>query len=164
MSTIAFVCSAEMKGRIIAGVRQIVFNHYFSSVHPNTRAKYENEGKAVYSERLNHLMDSELFTVEETDEGVAISFDTTEEAGFAITHNVYKTSMGYSDNGLTYIEPVIDEIVKAFPSVCFTAKIEAWDKWMDELMAYSYDGHSLTKEELEDEDEEFDEDEDEDEE
>ena len=30
-------------------------NHYFKSVHPNTNVEYEDEGEAIYRERLNKL-------------------------------------------------------------------------------------------------------------
>ena len=96
MSVIRFQCSGEQKAALIDGVKKIVHNHYLTSVFPNTHVEYKDEGKAVYAERLSELMDRELFSTQDTADGVAISFDTTEEAGFAITGNVYKTQTSHT--------------------------------------------------------------------
>jgi len=149
MSTITFCCSEKDKDALKAGVLEILRNHYFITVHPNTNAKYENEGEEVYRERLNQLMKNKLCRFEETDEGVLVEFDSTEDAGFAIADEVYHTAMGYSDNGLTYIDPIFEAIVKAFPSVSFEADTECADNWVYEENHYSYDGETLTKDDEE---------------
>ena len=149
MSTITFCCSEKDKDALKAGVLEILRNHYFITVHPNTNAKYENEGEEVYRERLNQLMKNKLCQFEETEEGVLVEFDSTEDAGFAIADEVYHTAMGYSDNGLTYIDPIFEAIVKAFPSVSFEADTECADNWVYEENHYSYDGETLTKDDEE---------------
>ena len=102
--------------------------------------KYENEGKEVYAARLNELMEKELCKVEETEEGISVEFDSTEDAGFSIADNVYGTNMGYSDNGLTFLKPVFDELMKQMPDVCFEAECECSDSWVCEEYSCSYDG------------------------
>ena len=62
---------------------------------------------------------------------------------------VYGTNMGYSDDGLTYLRPVFEEIIKAFPNVCFEADCECWDKWISEEYHCSYDGKEFVSEEEE---------------
>ncbi len=89
MSVIKFVCKEEQKQYIINGVWDILKEHYFSSATPNNTIKYEYEGKEIYLERLEKLMNDELCSIEETDDGFSFSFDSTEDAGFAIAIVVY---------------------------------------------------------------------------
>ena len=132
MSTIKFRCTDEQKLLLRLGIFEIMENHYFKSVHPNTNAEYEDEGEAVYRERLKKLVSEKLCVFEDTEDGLSVEFDSTEDAGFFIADEVYHTSMGYSDNGLTYIDPIFAAIVKAFPDICFEADTECSDKWIDE--------------------------------
>ena len=152
MSTITFQCNEAEKTILKAGLLEIITNHYFTTVRPNTNAKYENEGEAVYRDRLGKLVNDRLCSFEETDEGMVVEFDSTEDAGFAIADEVYHTSMGYSDNGLTWIDPLFQSIVSRFPNIAFEADTECADSWVYEESHYSYDGEVLTKdgEELED--------------
>ena len=149
MSTIEFCCTEEQKPSLKSGIHEIIENHYFKSVHPNTKAEYEDEGEAVYRERLKKLVSEKLCVFEDTEDGLSVEFDSTEDAGFFIADEVYHTSMGYSDNGLTYIDPIFVAIVKTFPDICFEADTECSDKWIDEENHYSYDGAMLTKDDEE---------------
>jgi len=143
MSTIAFVCDAESKDTIKAGVWEILRAHYLRTVFPNTKVKYEKEGKEVYLSRLDSIKDS-LCSFTDTDDGVTVEFDVTEDAGFAIVNGVYHTSMGYSDEGLTYVDPIFKEVVKRFPEVCFEADVECDDGYSCFDLHFSYDGKTLT--------------------
>ena len=147
MSTIVFHCKLEEMEEIKKGVRSILKNHYFTSVYPNTKVEYDNEGEDVYLARLEELMDSELCTISDTEDGFTVEFDSTEDAGFLIADHVYRTSMGYSDNGLTFIDPVFDSIVEGFPDVLFEADTICADQWVYEENHYSYDGKKLSKDE-----------------
>ena len=149
MSTIKFRCTDEQKLSLRSGIFEIMENHYFKSVHPNTNVEYEDEGEAVYRERLKKLVSEKLCVFEDTEDGLSVEFDSTEDAGFFIANEVYHTSMGYSDNGLTYIDPIFVAIVKAFPDICFEADTECSDKWIDEENHFSYDGAMLTKDDEE---------------
>lgn len=149
MSTIKFRCTDEQKLSLRSGIFEIMENHYFKSVHPNTNAEYEDEGEAIYRERLKKLVSEKLCVFEDTEDGLSVEFDSTEDAGFFIANEVYHTSMGYSDNGLTYIDPIFVAIVKAFPDICFEADTECSDKWIDEENHYSYDGAMLIKDDEE---------------
>ncbi len=148
MSTIIIQCDEAEKAAIKAGILEIITNHYFTTVHPNTNAKYENEGEAVYRERLEKLIEDQLCSFEATDGGIVFEFDSTEDAGFAIADEVYHTSMGYSDNGLTWINPVFEAIVSKFPAIRFEADTLCADEWVYEENHYSYDGETLTKDGL----------------
>lgn len=145
MSTIVFVCETEKRDILKTGVWEILRTHYFQTVFPNTKVKYENEGKEVYLKRLDSIKDS-LCTFTDTDNGVTIEFDVTEDAGFAITDNVYHTLMGYSDEGLTFVDPVFEEIIKNFPGICFEADVECDDGSTFFELHFSYDGETLTRE------------------
>lgn len=142
MSTIAFVCDAKSKDTIKAGVWEILRAHYFRTVFPNTNVKYENEGEEVYLSRLDSIKDS-LYSFTDTDDGVTVEFDVTEEAGFAIADGVYHTSMGYSDQGLTYVHPIFEAIIKRFPTICFEADVECDDGYSYLELHFSYDGETL---------------------
>lgn len=145
MSTITFTCGDKEKAVLKTRFLEIIFNHYYMTVRPNSNAEYKDEGEAVYRERLEKLIKERLCSFEETDEGIIVEFDSTEDAGFAIVEEVYHTSMGYSDNGLTFIDPFFEAIVKAFPKICFEADTECADNWVYEESHYSYDGEKLTK-------------------
>lgn len=149
MSTIYFKCESTKKEDVKTGVWNILQEHYFNSVYPNSNVEYENEGKEVYLERLNGLMEGELCKVTDTEDGICVEFDSTEDAGFLIAGSVYGTNMGYSDDGLTYLRPVFEEIMKEFPDVCFEADCECWDKWISEEYHCSYDGKEFVSEEEE---------------
>ena len=155
MSTISFQCTEDEKAALRIGVLDILRNHYFTTVHPNTNAKYEREADAIYLTRLDLLIKEKLCSIEETENGLVVEFDSTEDAGFAIVDEVYHTTMGYSDNGLTFIDPIFEGIVKAFPNISFEADTECADNWVYEENHYSYDGANLTKDGLaiDDEDE-----------
>lgn len=149
MSIIYFQCEPNRKEELQTGVWKILQEHYLSSVYPNTHVEYEDEGDDVYSERMDILMKEELCTVTDTEDGICVEFDSTEEAGFSIAGSVYGTDMGYSDDGLTYLKPVFEAIIKAFPDVCFEADCECWDKWISEEYHCSYDGKEFVSEEEE---------------
>jgi hypothetical protein len=140
MSVINFRCTSEQKEDVKKKVWNILHEHYSSTVFPNTRVKYEDEGEDVYSSRLNKLMESELCKVEDTEEGIQFEFDSTEDAGFSIASAVYGTGMGYSDDGLTFLKPVFDALLKELPEICFEAECECYDKWVSEEYSCSYDG------------------------
>ena len=144
MSTIHFICNNQEKENLIKGVSSILFNHYFSTVSPNSNVEFDYEGDDVYRNRLRDIFDK-LCTFEETEQGVLVEFDSTEDAGFIIAAEVYHTSMGYHDDGLTYIDPIFDSIIEKFPTVLFEADTVCADKWAYEENHYSYDGKTLSK-------------------
>ena len=143
MSTITFTCDESQKESIKKGIWSILKNHYFTSAFPNTNVEYENEGDEVYLARLDDLMKDSLCQVEDTGSGISVTFDSTEEAGFSIASEVYGTSMGYSDWGLTNIVPVFEEIFEQFPSVPFDAHAECADSWAELEYDVSSDGITL---------------------
>ena len=143
MSVINFKCSPEMREEVKTKCWNILQEHYFGSVFPNTRVEYKHEGKDVYLQRLNELMQAELCKVDDTEDGVRVEFDSTEDAGFSIASGVYGTGMGYSDDGLTFLKPVFDELMKELPDVCFEATCECYDKWVSDEYECSYDGNDF---------------------
>ena len=140
MSVINFKCSDDKKENVKNICWSIIQKHYLSTVHPNTRVKYTNEGIEIYKKRLDELMNDELCSVEYTEDGVSFEFDSTEDAGFLIADCVYKTNMGYSDDGLTFLKPLFDELIIQMPNICFDAECECDDKWISEEYSCSYDG------------------------
>ena len=149
MSVINFKCEITRKEKLKIGVWNILKEHYLGSVYPNSNVKYEDEGENIYTERLEALMKEELCKIEDTEDGVCVEFDSTENAGFSIAGGVYGTGMGYQDAGLTYLRPVFEEIIKAFPDVCFEADCECYDNWISEEYGCSYDGKEFVSEEEE---------------
>ena len=147
MSIINFICESNKKEELKTGVWEIIHKHYLNTVYPNSKVKYANEGKNVYAERLHELMKEELCIITDTEDGICVEFDSTEDAGFSIADNVYRTNMGYNDEGLTYLKPVFEEIIRAFPEVCFEADCECYDKWVSEEYHCSYDGEEFISEE-----------------
>ena len=77
MSTITFICGEERKEQLSKGIWSILFQHYFTTVYPNSRVDYENEGKEVYTSRLDDLMKTELCKFQDTEEGLFVEFDST---------------------------------------------------------------------------------------
>ena len=149
MSIIYFKCQPNVKEELKNGVWKILHEHYFCSVFPNTRVKYEDEGEEVYRKRLDELMKVELCKVRDTEDGICVEFDSTENAGFSIADSVYGTYMGYCDDGLTYVTPIFKEIIKVFPNICFEADCECMDKWICEEYHCSYDGEMFVSEQEE---------------
>ena len=145
MSIIAFRCQEDDKERVKNAVWKILTDHYYNTVFPNTNVKYDNEGDEVYLSRLDDLMNTELCSISDTEEGIAIEFDSTEDAGFSIADDVYHTSMGYSDQGLTFVDPIFEKIVSALPGIPFEADTDCSDEWVEEQSHYSYDGDTLLK-------------------
>ena len=143
MSTITFACSDAQKEEIKAGVWAILKDHYITSAYPNTNVTYKRESKEVYLERLEKLMQNSLCQIEDTDHGVCIAFDSTEDAGMSIASEVYGTSMGYSDSGLTYIVPVFEKIYNQFSSIPFNAHAECADSWVEMEFTATADGKTL---------------------
>ena len=143
VSVIKFVCSEEQKQDIIKGVWNIVKEHYFSAATPNNTIKYEYEGEDIYLERLDALMQSELCAIAADDDGFSFTFDSTEDAGMAIAENVYGTSMGYCDNGLTFVNPIFEAITKRYKDIPFEAHCECYDSWVSVECDFSYDGKTL---------------------
>ena len=143
MSTITFICDETQKESIKKGVWSIIKEHYFESAFPNSDAEYESEGDEIYLERLDNLMKNSLCQIEDTDSGISVTFDSTEDAGSSIASEVYGTSMGYSDDGLTDIVPVFEEIFEQFPSVPFNAHAECVDEWIGQEYDVSSDGVTL---------------------
>ena len=143
MSIILFKCSPERKEEVKNKCWNILHEHYYYSVSPNTKVKYENEGETVYRRRLNELMQDELCKIEDIEDGIRVEFDSTEDAGFSIASSVYGTGMGYCDDGLTFLKPVFDELLKELPDVCFEAECECYDKWVSEEYHCSYDGNTF---------------------
>lgn len=144
MSVINFKCSPTQREEVKNKCWNIVREHYADSVYPNTNVKYEDEGKEVYTKRLNDLMESELCKIEENEDGLIFEFDSTENAGFSITSGVYGTGMGYSDNGLTFLKNMFESIVQAMPNITFEAQCECCDNWVSEEYTLVYDGETLT--------------------
>ncbi len=144
MSTITFNCTDSQKEALKAGIWEIIREHYLSTVFPNSNVQYENEGKAVYRDRISKLMEAELCTVSDEDEGIIVEFDSTEDAGYSIAASVYGTDMGYSDQGLTYLFPLFKQIAEKFNGICFEADTECIDKWVKAANHFSYDGNTLT--------------------
>ena len=143
MSIVLFKCEDKFKEELKIGVFKILHKHYLNTVSPNTHVKYKDEGEGVYSHRLNELMKTNLCNIEDTDNGISLEFDSTEEAGFLIADSVYETSMGYSDDGLTYLKPLFDNFIKEFPEICFEAECQCYDKWISEEYNCSYDGKTF---------------------
>lgn len=143
MSIINFKCSSEKKENVKNTFLKILQKHYLNTVHPNTRVKYDDEGDKVYEMRINELMKTELCKIENTEDGIQIEFDSTEDAGFSIADYVYNTSMGYSDEGLTFLKPIFDEVINQMPDICFEAECECYDKWVSEEYSCSYDGENF---------------------
>lgn len=144
MSVINFVCSDTQKKEVKEGIRELIREHYLSTAFPNSNSEYKEEGKDVYRSRMEELMKEELCTVEDTESGITVEFDTTEDAGFSIASAVYGTDMGYSDQGLTYLPPLFRAIVEKFPAICFEADTECVDNWAESYNHYEYDGNVLT--------------------
>jgi hypothetical protein len=72
-----------------------------------------------------------------------IEFDSTEDVGFLIASGVYGTGMGYSDDGLTYLKPLFDSIIREISDVSFEAECECYDKWISDEYCCSYDGKNF---------------------
>lgn len=144
MSTIRFFCSEDQKEGLKTGVWKIVQDHYLKTAHPNSNADYKDEGIEVYRARMDQLMSAELCKAEDTEDGITVEFDSTEDAGCAIAENVYGTGMGYSDEGLTFLIPLFKGIVKEFPHIRFEADTECYDDWVSAENLYAYDGVTLT--------------------
>lgn len=140
MSVIVFKCEDDRREDVKNKFWEILRDHYLGTVYPNTRVKYDNEGEEVYAKRMDELMKDELCKVENVDEGVRIEFDSTEDAGFSIADGVYGTGMGYSDEGLTFLKPLFEELIKQMPDICFEAECECYDKWVSDEYECSYDG------------------------
>ena len=102
------------------------------------------EGKEVYRARIDALMLDELCSIADGEDSIAVEFDSTEDAGFAIAERVYGTGMGYSDEGLTCLPPLFKNIAKEFPGICFEADTECIDKWAEAYDHFSFDGNVLT--------------------
>lgn len=145
MSTIFFHCKSEEKEELKKGIWSILQDHYFTSAYPNSNVQYDDEGETVYLARLEELMDRELCNIDDIEDGFELEFDSTEDAGFAITDNVYHTLMGYRDEGLTFLDPLFEKIVKAFPGISFEANTISADEWVYEEDEYSYEAGMLLK-------------------
>ncbi len=144
MSVINFACSEAERDTLKAGVWEIIREHYLSTVFPNSNVEFEYKGRAHYREDMENLMKAELCRIEFTDEGMAVDFDSTEDAGFAIAENVYGTGMGYSDQGVTYLNPVFKKIAEKFPGICFESDTECINEWAETYYHFGYDGAVLT--------------------
>ncbi len=144
MSTISFVCSDLQKEELKAGVWELIREHYLGTVFPNSNVEYKNEGVDVYKERMGELMKAELCTISDSDDGITVEFDSTEDAGHSIAMSVYGTNMGYSDQGLTYLFPLFKKIAEKFSSICFEADTECIDEWAEAYNHFAYDGSVLT--------------------
>ena len=149
MSTIYFECKNETKEALAKKVFEIIKDHYFETVEPPVGTSREAENDETYITRLTQLMNDMLYKTSDSDEGIVVEFDTTEDAGFAIAENVYKTSNGYRDYGLLNVGLVLDKIVKEFPDVEFHADVYVQDKNYEEECTYDYDGTYLSKNGLE---------------
>ena len=143
MSVITFQCDESNREIIKEKFLKALHEHYSGSVYPNTKVKYEHEGEEVYAARLTELMNNELCQCTIEDESIKFEFDTTEDAGFSIASSVYQTGMGYCDEGLTFLKPLFESIVKALPDVTFEAQCECYDKWNSEEYCCSYDGETF---------------------
>lgn len=143
MSVINFKCTPEQREYIKQTCWEIIRDHYLDTVHPNTRVQYDDEGREVYSARLDKLMESDLCEVEETEEGIAFTFDSTEDAGFMIGDDVYHTGMGYSDDGLIYLQPLFDALIEKMPDITFETDCDCSDKWTCTEYHCSYDGETF---------------------
>ncbi len=145
MSIIVFRCQEDDKERVKNAVLKILRDHYYNTVFPNTNVNYDNEGDEVYLSRLDELMNTGLCNVNDTEDGVAVEFDSTEDAGFSIANDVYHTGMGYSDQGLTFVDPIFEKIVAELPGIPFEADTDCSDRWVEEQSHYAYDGDTLLK-------------------
>lgn len=141
-------------------ITECIQQHYFDTVSPNTNVEYTTEDDEVYLQRILELMQNELCSVELTKQGFSIDFDTTEDAGFSIASEVYHTSMGYSDNGLIYLEGLFKNIIDRLPNIKFDADLYCADKWDCFEGKASYDGNEFIyetdEESYEDETEDYD--------
>ncbi len=144
MSIINFICDNTKKEALKAGMWELIREHYLSTAFPNTNAEYSRESKEVYRARLDELMRETLCRIDDTENGVAVEFDSTEDAGCSIASSVYGTQMGYSDQGLTYLMPLFRNIAEKFSDVLFEADTECVDNWVKAYNHYSYDGATLT--------------------
>jgi hypothetical protein len=143
MTTINFICDENQKSKVKNGVWEIIRKHYFETVTPNSNVEYEDEGEKVYLERLDELMKSTLCKISDNEKGFLFSFDSTDEAGYAIASDVYGTNMGYHDEGLTFVNTIFKDIVKRFNDVVFDAHAECCDEYIDLEFDFSYDGKTL---------------------
>lgn len=142
MSVISFKCLPEKREEVKNVYWNILLEHYLNTVSPNSNVEYNDEGKEVYTARINELMKTELCKVEETEDGIQIEFDSTEDAGYLIATSVYGTNMGYNDNGLTYLKNLFDKLIEQMPDVDFEAYCECYDNWVSEEYDCSYiDGY-----------------------
>ena len=146
MSVINFQCDKEFIQELKTGVWEIIRQHYLDSVSPHTMDNVEKESKETYIERLDALMQKELCKISETEDGVCVEFDSTEDAGFSIGDEVYKAGPRYNDNGLTYLNPLFESIIEKFPDVCFNAYCECYDNWVSEEYHCCYDGNEFSSE------------------
>lgn len=144
MSTIYFECDSEIKNQISKSVFQIVKQHYLNTVAPPPDKTFERESDEVYDSRMEQLMKDQLYRSSDSEEGVTVEFDSTEDAGYAIAENVYKTGNRYRDYGLTNVGVLLEEITHQFENVKFTAEIYIQDKYVDEECTYVYDGEKLS--------------------
>jgi len=144
MSMITFHCTDAQRDALKTGIWALIRDHYLSTVFPNSNVSYDHEGEAVYRERLSTLMEAQLCTLSEDDEGIQVEFDSTEDAGYAIAESVYGTAMGYSDQGLTYLFPLFKAIAAQFGDIPFEADTECYDEWAESSNHFSYDGDTLT--------------------
>ena len=143
MSVIKFVCTEGQKQDITKGVWEIIKEHYFRAATPNSTIEYEDEGEDIYLMRLDELMHTELCSIADTDDGFSFEFDSTEDAGMAIAEEVYGTSMGYCDEGLTFVNPIFESISQRFKDIPFEAHCECYDSWVSMECDFSYNGKTL---------------------
>ena len=156
MSTITFKCGPERKDEVKTGIWEIIHDHYITTAFPNTNVDYEYEGEEVYADRLDKSMKNGLCKIKETSEGVQVEFDSTENAGFTIASEVYKTGNSYCDMGLPCLEGFFKRIVETFPDICFEADCECSDGCVFEEYHCTYDGKTLESDaEWDDEDFDF---------
>lgn len=157
MSIINFKCESEMKETLKTSVWKIIREHYLTTIYPHTmdQKEWKRESEEVYNERMDEIMKAQLCNVMDTDDGFSFEFDSTEDAGFFIADDVYQTGPRYMDDGLTYLHPIFEKIMKDFPDVCFTAHCECYDKWSGEEYDCSYDGKEFVSEECEESEEDW---------
>ena len=148
MSVITFRCKEHEKEKVKSVVWEIIKDHYYHTVFPNSHVEYDKNAAETYLSGLDELMHAQLCSMEDTADGIAVTFDSTEDAGYAIAENVYHTLMGYNDQGLTYLYPIFEKIVAALPGIPFEADVEIEDEQIGyEEHHYSFDGKSLRADE-----------------
>lgn len=96
MNSITFKCIESESNAIKTEILNLLHMHYLGSVIP----KNKSENDDVYSDQLSKLIKESLCQFDDTDDGITVTFDTTEKTAIVIADKVYHTSTEYYNFGL----------------------------------------------------------------